>query len=250
MLMALSWFILRARYKVIHFVAVFVCLLGVGTMVGADILAGREDNSGETVFTECIRSCFQSVRVTLTESGWWGNSSEGEQGSMLWASMLPRAGLASHQWGLLTCFLRARCSSWSALLTCCRIFCLVIIFSHLIAFSHLSIKKCHFKYIVEIIFCFRHFGLVTPKPGILEPALFLSFLCHSFCLFFFLFSLFLLSLSFPSLPLPSFFSILSFLPCPLSHPSSFPWTQILLQPPPIAVRQHTCTATLSGASFL
>ncbi|KAK7810844.1 hypothetical protein U0070_020009 [Myodes glareolus] len=48
-LMALSWFILRARYKVIHFVAVFVCLLGVGTMVGADILAGREDNSGNDV---------------------------------------------------------------------------------------------------------------------------------------------------------------------------------------------------------
>ncbi|XP_036048873.1 solute carrier family 35 member F2 isoform X1 [Onychomys torridus] len=48
-LMALSWFILRARYKVIHFIAVFVCLLGVGTMVGADILAGREDNSGSDV---------------------------------------------------------------------------------------------------------------------------------------------------------------------------------------------------------
>ncbi|KAM5245971.1 solute carrier family 35 member F2 [Ctenodactylus gundi] len=48
-LMALSWFILRARYRVIHFIAVFVCLLGVGTMVGADILAGREDNSGTNV---------------------------------------------------------------------------------------------------------------------------------------------------------------------------------------------------------
>lgn len=47
--MALSWFILYARYRVIHFVAVAVCLLGVGTMVGADILAGREDNSGKTV---------------------------------------------------------------------------------------------------------------------------------------------------------------------------------------------------------
>lgn len=45
--MALSWFILHARYRVIHFVAVFVCLLGVGTMVGADILAGRKDGSGE-----------------------------------------------------------------------------------------------------------------------------------------------------------------------------------------------------------
>lgn len=48
-LMALSWFILYARYRVIHFIAVAVCLLGVGTMVGADILAGREDNSGKTV---------------------------------------------------------------------------------------------------------------------------------------------------------------------------------------------------------
>lgn len=48
-LMALSWFILYARYRVIHFIAVAVCLLGVGTMVGADILAGREDNAGETV---------------------------------------------------------------------------------------------------------------------------------------------------------------------------------------------------------
>lgn len=43
-LMALSWFVLYARYRVIHFIAVAVCLLGVGTMVGADILAGREDN--------------------------------------------------------------------------------------------------------------------------------------------------------------------------------------------------------------
>lgn len=48
-LMALSWFILHARYRVIHFIAVCVCLLGVGTMVGADILAGREDNSGSDV---------------------------------------------------------------------------------------------------------------------------------------------------------------------------------------------------------
>nr|KAF6325707.1 solute carrier family 35 member F2 [Myotis myotis] len=47
-LMALSWFILYARYRVIHFVAVAICLLGVGTMVGADILA-RRDNSGSDV---------------------------------------------------------------------------------------------------------------------------------------------------------------------------------------------------------
>ncbi|XP_025890836.1 solute carrier family 35 member F2 isoform X1 [Nothoprocta perdicaria] len=48
-LMALSWFILRARYKLIHFIAVAVCLLGVGTMVGADILAGRQDTEGSDV---------------------------------------------------------------------------------------------------------------------------------------------------------------------------------------------------------
>ncbi|KAF7250782.1 Solute carrier family 35 member F2 [Varanus komodoensis] len=48
-LMALSWFILHARYKLIHFIAVAVCLLGVGTMVGADILAGRKDGEGSNV---------------------------------------------------------------------------------------------------------------------------------------------------------------------------------------------------------
>uniref|UniRef100_A0A8C5UKS9 Solute carrier family 35 member F2 n=2 Tax=Microcebus murinus TaxID=30608 RepID=A0A8C5UKS9_MICMU len=49
MLMALSWFILYARYRVIHFIAVSICLLGVGTMVGADVLAERQDNSGSNV---------------------------------------------------------------------------------------------------------------------------------------------------------------------------------------------------------
>ncbi|NXO23025.1 S35F2 protein, partial [Cisticola juncidis] len=48
-LMALSWFILGARYKLIHFIAVAICLLGVGTMVGADILAGRQEGEGSDV---------------------------------------------------------------------------------------------------------------------------------------------------------------------------------------------------------
>ncbi|NWV36807.1 S35F2 protein, partial [Grantiella picta] len=48
-LMTLSWFLLRARYKLIHFIAVAVCLLGVGTMVGADILAGRDEGEGSDV---------------------------------------------------------------------------------------------------------------------------------------------------------------------------------------------------------
>uniref|UniRef100_A0A3B4FVS0 Solute carrier family 35 member F2 n=1 Tax=Pundamilia nyererei TaxID=303518 RepID=A0A3B4FVS0_9CICH len=48
-LMLLSWFFLKTRYRVIHFVAVAVCLLGVGAMVGADILAGRDQGSTSDV---------------------------------------------------------------------------------------------------------------------------------------------------------------------------------------------------------
>lgn len=49
-LMALSWFLLKARYKIIHFVAVAICLLGVGAMVGADILSGRPEGEGKESF--------------------------------------------------------------------------------------------------------------------------------------------------------------------------------------------------------
>uniref|UniRef100_A0AAY5EPE7 Solute carrier family 35 member F1 n=1 Tax=Electrophorus electricus TaxID=8005 RepID=A0AAY5EPE7_ELEEL len=38
----LSWFFLLVRYKVVHFVGVGVCLLGMGCMVGADVLVGRQ----------------------------------------------------------------------------------------------------------------------------------------------------------------------------------------------------------------
>ncbi|XP_029028487.1 solute carrier family 35 member F2 isoform X2 [Betta splendens] len=48
-LMLLSWFFLKTRYKLIHFLAVVVCLLGVGAMVGADILAGRNQGSTSDV---------------------------------------------------------------------------------------------------------------------------------------------------------------------------------------------------------
>lgn len=46
-LMVLSWFLLKTRYKLVHFIAVMVCLLGVGAMVGADILAGRDQGSSK-----------------------------------------------------------------------------------------------------------------------------------------------------------------------------------------------------------
>lgn len=46
-LMVLSWFLLKARYRLVHFIAVVVCLLGVGAMVGADILSGRDQGSSK-----------------------------------------------------------------------------------------------------------------------------------------------------------------------------------------------------------
>ncbi|XP_068571720.1 solute carrier family 35 member F2-like [Cebidichthys violaceus] len=48
-LMVLSWFFLKTRYRLVHVVAVVVCLLGVGAMVGADILAGRDQGSTSDV---------------------------------------------------------------------------------------------------------------------------------------------------------------------------------------------------------
>nr|XP_020454264.1 solute carrier family 35 member F2-like isoform X1 [Monopterus albus] len=44
-LMLLSWVFLKTRYRAGHFVAVMVCLFGVGAMIGADILAGRDQGS-------------------------------------------------------------------------------------------------------------------------------------------------------------------------------------------------------------
>ncbi|XP_051521305.1 solute carrier family 35 member F2 isoform X2 [Myxocyprinus asiaticus] len=44
-LMILSCFFLKTRYRIIHYVAVCVCLAGVGAMVGADILAGQDQGS-------------------------------------------------------------------------------------------------------------------------------------------------------------------------------------------------------------
>ncbi|XP_016151525.1 solute carrier family 35 member F2-like [Sinocyclocheilus grahami] len=48
-LMLLSWIFLKTRYRPLHFIAVTVCLLGVGAMVGADLLAGRDQGSSHHV---------------------------------------------------------------------------------------------------------------------------------------------------------------------------------------------------------
>ncbi|XP_057685104.1 solute carrier family 35 member F2-like [Corythoichthys intestinalis] len=47
--MVLSRWLLKARYRPIHYVAVSVCLLGVGAMVGADLLAGRDQGSASNM---------------------------------------------------------------------------------------------------------------------------------------------------------------------------------------------------------
>uniref|UniRef100_A0A8C1NXJ3 Info solute carrier family 35 member F2, like n=1 Tax=Cyprinus carpio TaxID=7962 RepID=A0A8C1NXJ3_CYPCA len=48
-LMILSWFFLKTRYRIIHYVAVCICLAGVGAMVGADILAGQDQGSSSDI---------------------------------------------------------------------------------------------------------------------------------------------------------------------------------------------------------
>uniref|UniRef100_A0A8D3BA37 Info solute carrier family 35 member F2, like n=2 Tax=Scophthalmus maximus TaxID=52904 RepID=A0A8D3BA37_SCOMX len=48
-LMILSWWVLKIRYRLVHYIAVCICLLGVGAMVGADLLAGRDQGSTSNI---------------------------------------------------------------------------------------------------------------------------------------------------------------------------------------------------------
>lgn len=61
-LMVLSWFILRSRYKWIHYIAVGVCLFGVGTLVYAD---ERTDGKGSDMlfgdFLVILGACLYAV---------------------------------------------------------------------------------------------------------------------------------------------------------------------------------------------
>ncbi|KAA8583222.1 hypothetical protein FQN60_015768 [Etheostoma spectabile] len=50
MVLLLSWFFLLVRYKAVHFVGAGLCLLGVGCMVGADFLLGRQQGLGATLY--------------------------------------------------------------------------------------------------------------------------------------------------------------------------------------------------------
>ncbi|XP_020499151.2 solute carrier family 35 member F2 [Labrus bergylta] len=48
-LMILSRLFLKTRYRPVHYIAVFICLLGVGAMVGADLLSGRDQGSTSNI---------------------------------------------------------------------------------------------------------------------------------------------------------------------------------------------------------
>ncbi|CAJ1064868.1 solute carrier family 35 member F2-like [Xyrichtys novacula] len=48
-LMILSRLVLKTRYRPVHYVGVFTCLLGVGAMVGADLLSGRDQGSTSNI---------------------------------------------------------------------------------------------------------------------------------------------------------------------------------------------------------
>ncbi|KAM7412562.1 hypothetical protein PAMA_020104 [Pampus argenteus] len=48
-LMILSCWVLKMRYRPVHYVSVCACLLGVGAMVGADLLAGRDQGSTSNI---------------------------------------------------------------------------------------------------------------------------------------------------------------------------------------------------------
>ncbi|XP_077421579.1 solute carrier family 35 member F2-like [Vanacampus margaritifer] len=47
--MFLSWWLLKTRYRPAHYVSVCICLLGVGAMVGADLLASRDQGSSSNM---------------------------------------------------------------------------------------------------------------------------------------------------------------------------------------------------------
>ncbi|KAM7398857.1 hypothetical protein PAMP_018166 [Pampus punctatissimus] len=48
-LMILSCWVLKMRYRPVHYASVCACLLGVGAMVGADLLAGRDQGSTSNI---------------------------------------------------------------------------------------------------------------------------------------------------------------------------------------------------------
>ena len=51
--MILSYFALKVRYISVHFVGVVVALIGVGCMVGADVITGKAGAGGPGMIQKC-----------------------------------------------------------------------------------------------------------------------------------------------------------------------------------------------------
>ncbi|XP_023648382.1 solute carrier family 35 member F2 isoform X4 [Paramormyrops kingsleyae] len=68
-LMVLSWFILKTRYRAMHYVAVVICLLGVGAMVGADVLSGRDQGSSSDILLGDGLVLVSAVMYAVTNLG-------------------------------------------------------------------------------------------------------------------------------------------------------------------------------------
>ncbi|XP_053503864.1 solute carrier family 35 member F2 isoform X2 [Ictalurus furcatus] len=66
-LLILSRVFLKTRYRIVHYVAVCVCLAGVGAMVGADIVAGRDQGSTLLLcgFAICMFTLYSCMPVVI-----------------------------------------------------------------------------------------------------------------------------------------------------------------------------------------
>lgn len=72
MLLILSRIFLKTRYRIIHYIAVCACLAGVGTMVGADLLSGRDQgsskNTNDKLLKDCTVKCFPNINYVVLTS--------------------------------------------------------------------------------------------------------------------------------------------------------------------------------------
>lgn len=86
-LMILSWWVLKTRYRPVHFVAVCICLLGVGAMVGADLLAGRDQGSSKN-FSLWVLTQSSSMPQALICLAIYSVMTSSETVKTLWNSVL------------------------------------------------------------------------------------------------------------------------------------------------------------------
>ncbi|XP_067674850.1 solute carrier family 35 member F1-like [Haliotis asinina] len=73
--MLLSYFVLRVRYRLVHLVGVVCCLLGLGGLVAADVLAGRNNGGGTTGASNPLLGDF----LVIAGAALYGMSNVGEE---------------------------------------------------------------------------------------------------------------------------------------------------------------------------